>query len=225
MRLRASTRSRSSTTAASRFGPSATTSGSRASASPRGRRARPATASSTSTTRTTTGPRSSISSPRAGPGSSSTASSVDAPAGTFVFVRAAAKRTAYAEEAGTTIVAMGATSGKPYEATGWEVWAAIRPIYESGDHAEVVKRLRVVIAEHPEYALLFYNLACCESQIGESAGGDRASPPRGRDVGSVPRVREGRLGLRPDPRRARLQGARRRLRLFPIASGCAGESR
>ena len=94
--------------------------------------------------------------------------SVDAPSGTFVFVRAAAKRTAYAEEAGTTIVAIGATSGKPYEATGWEVWAAIRPIYESGDHAEVVKRLRVVIAEHPDYALLFYNLACCESQIGDS---------------------------------------------------------
>ena len=95
--------------------------------------------------------------------------SIDAPAGTFVFVRAAAKRTAYAEEAGTTIVAMGATSGKPYEATGWEVWAAIRPIYESGDHAEVVKRLRGIVVEHPEYALLFYNLACCESQIGDSA--------------------------------------------------------
>ena len=94
--------------------------------------------------------------------------SIDAPAGTFVFVRAAAKRTAYAEEAGTTIVAIGATSGKPYEATGWEVWAAIRPIYEGGDHAEVVKRLRVVVAEHPEYALLFYNLACCESQLGDS---------------------------------------------------------
>jgi tetratricopeptide (TPR) repeat protein len=93
---------------------------------------------------------------------------VDAPAGTFVFVRAAVKRTAYAEAAGTTIVALGGTSGKPYEATGWEVWAAIRPIYEGGDHAEVVKRLRVVIAEHPEYALLFYNLACCESQIGDS---------------------------------------------------------
>jgi hypothetical protein len=93
---------------------------------------------------------------------------VDAPAGTFVFVRAAVKRTAYAEAAGTTIVALGGTSGKPYEATGWEVWAAIRPIYEGGDHAEVVKRLRVVIAEHPEYALLFYNLACCESQLGDS---------------------------------------------------------
>ena len=94
---------------------------------------------------------------------------VDAPAGTFVFVRAAVKRTAYAEEAGTTIVAMGATSGKPYEATGWEVWAAIRPIYESGDHAEVVKRLRVSSQSIREYALLFYNLACCESQIGDSA--------------------------------------------------------
>ena len=38
--------------------------------------------------------------------------SVDAPAGTFVFARAAVTRTAFAEEAGTTIVAVGATSGK-----------------------------------------------------------------------------------------------------------------
>ena len=169
MRLRASTRSRSSTTAASRSGPSATTSGSRASASRRGRRARPATASSTSTTRTTTGAEELYLVTEGRARFELDGESVDAPAGTFVFVRAAAKRTAYAEEAGTTIVAMGATSGKPYEATGWEVWAAIRPIYESGDHAEVVKRLRGIVVEHPEYALLFYNLACCESQIGDSA--------------------------------------------------------
>ena len=95
--------------------------------------------------------------------------SFDAPAGTFVFARAAVTRTAFAEEAGTTIVAVGATSGKTYEAIGWEVWSSIRPIYERGDHAEVVEQLRVIVDAHPQYALLLYNLACCEAQIGDSA--------------------------------------------------------
>jgi tetratricopeptide (TPR) repeat protein len=95
--------------------------------------------------------------------------SVDAPAGTFVFARAAVTRTAFAEEAGTTIVAMGATSGQTYEALGWEIWSSIRPIYERGDHAGVVARLRPIVDEHPQYALLLFNLACCEAQIGDSA--------------------------------------------------------
>src|SRR6185503_10484494 len=37
---------------------------------------------------------------------------LDAPAGTFVFVRPNVKRTAFAEEPGTTLVAVGATPGR-----------------------------------------------------------------------------------------------------------------
>ena len=37
----------------------------------------------------------------------------DAPAGTFVFVRPGVKRTAFGEEPGTTIIAVGAVPGKP----------------------------------------------------------------------------------------------------------------
>ena len=48
---------------------------------------------------------------------------VDAPAGTLVFARPAATRTAFAVEPGTTIVAFGASPGKPYEPNGWELWA------------------------------------------------------------------------------------------------------
>src|SRR2546422_11208852 len=40
---------------------------------------------------------------------------VDAPAGTFVFARPGVKRTAFAEEPGTTILALGSVPGKPYE--------------------------------------------------------------------------------------------------------------
>lgn len=93
--------------------------------------------------------------------------SVDAPAGTFVFVPPQTKRTAYAEEPETTIVAVGGASGKPYEARGWELWAPLFPLYQQGEHTEVVKRLRPIVEAHPRYALLFFNLACCESMTGE----------------------------------------------------------
>jgi tetratricopeptide (TPR) repeat protein len=93
---------------------------------------------------------------------------VDAPAGSLVYVRPGVKRTAFAEEAGTTIVAMGATPGKIYEASGWEIWSPLRPLYEAGEYAEAVDLGRKLIEEHPEYPELFYNLACCESLAGRT---------------------------------------------------------
>src|ERR1035437_5415699 len=53
----------------------------------------------------------------------------DAPAGTFVFVRPGVKRTAFGEEPGTTIIAVGGVPGKPYEPGGWELFAPVRPLY------------------------------------------------------------------------------------------------
>jgi tetratricopeptide (TPR) repeat protein len=94
---------------------------------------------------------------------------VDAPAGTFVFARPSVKRTAFAEEPGTTIVALGGVPGKAYEPYGNEVWAPLRPLYESGQYAEVADRLRAELEAHPEYTMLFYNLACCESLAGRKA--------------------------------------------------------
>src|SRR3954471_2872857 len=44
----------------------------------------------------------------------------DAPAGTFVFVEAGVKRTAFAEEAGTSVLALGGIPGKAYVASGFE---------------------------------------------------------------------------------------------------------
>jgi len=90
---------------------------------------------------------------------------VDAPAGTFVFVEPAVTRTAFAEEPGTTIISIGATPGKAYEPSGWEVWANLRPLFEAGEYDEVVKRGRELVAETPTPTLL-YNLACAESLTG-----------------------------------------------------------
>ena len=38
-----------------------------------------------------------------------------------------------------------------------------------GEYAEVADRLRVLVEASPQYALLFYNLACCESVAGRAA--------------------------------------------------------
>jgi tetratricopeptide (TPR) repeat protein len=94
---------------------------------------------------------------------------VDAPAGTLVFACSGVKRTAFAEEPGTTIVALGGTPGKAYEPVGSELWAPLHPLYESGNYAEAADRGRELIEAHPEYAAPLYNLACCESLAGRTA--------------------------------------------------------
>lgn len=87
---------------------------------------------------------------------------VDAPQGTLVFVRPEGHRTAFAEEAGTTVLAIGSTVGQPYRADGWEVWAEFHPAYEAGDYDAVIERARAPL-EASGYATPLYNLACCEA--------------------------------------------------------------
>ncbi len=91
----------------------------------------------------------------------------DAPAGTFVFVRPGVKRTAFGEEPGTTVIAVGGASGKPYEVSGWELFAPLRPLYEAGDYTEAAERGRELLSNDPPYADLFFNIACCESLAGQ----------------------------------------------------------
>jgi hypothetical protein len=94
---------------------------------------------------------------------------VDAPAGAFVFARPSVKRTAFAEEPETTILAVGATPGRVYEPMGWELWAPFGPLYREGRYAEAADQARGVAEAHPEYPALLYNLACCESLAGRKA--------------------------------------------------------
>jgi len=93
---------------------------------------------------------------------------MDAPVGTFVFARPGVKRTAFAEEPGTTIVALGGTPGKAYEPDGFEIWAPLGRLYESGEYAEAADRGLQLIEAHPEYPGLLYNVACCESLAGRT---------------------------------------------------------
>jgi tetratricopeptide (TPR) repeat protein len=91
---------------------------------------------------------------------------IDAPEGTFVFVRPGVKRTAFAEEAGTTVVAIGGAPGKAYEPDGWEIWAPLNRLYAAGEYAAAADAGRELVEANPQYAMPLYNLACCESLAG-----------------------------------------------------------
>jgi hypothetical protein len=93
---------------------------------------------------------------------------VDAPAGTLVSAPPRFKRTATAKQDGTTIIALEGSPGKAYEARGWELWAPLAPLYGAGKYAEVADRLGVIVAASPQYPMLFFNLACCESRCGRT---------------------------------------------------------
>jgi mannose-6-phosphate isomerase-like protein (cupin superfamily) len=92
---------------------------------------------------------------------------VDAPEGTLVFVKPEGNRTAFAEQAETTVIAIGSTVGEPYELGGWEVWAEFHPAYEAGDYEAVIERASATL-EASGYAAPLYNLACCEALVGRS---------------------------------------------------------
>ncbi|MEV5967165.1 hypothetical protein AB0L70_35675 [Kribbella sp. NPDC051952] len=94
---------------------------------------------------------------------------VDAPAGTLVSAPPCTKRTASAKQAGTTVIALEGTPGKAYDARGWELWAPLAPLYRAGGYAEVADRLGELVATSPQYPMLFFNLACCESQCGRTS--------------------------------------------------------
>jgi hypothetical protein len=93
----------------------------------------------------------------------------DAPTGTFVFASPGVTRTAFAEEPGTTIIALGGTPGKAYDPPGYELWAPLQPLYQAGEYADAADRGQELIRAHPEYSALTYNVACCESLAGRTA--------------------------------------------------------
>jgi hypothetical protein len=52
---------------------------------------------------------------------------------------------------------------------GWELWAPLAPLYQAGEYAEVANRLGTLVAATPQYPMLFFNLACCESLAGRTS--------------------------------------------------------
>ena len=131
---------------------------------------------------------------------------VDAPAGTLVFVRPEVKRTAFAEEPGTTLVAVGGTPGKAYEAPGRRALDAAPPSLR-------VRRIRrgCRSGTRVDRSSSRVRRAALQPRVlreprRSDRRRDQASPARDRPPRVVPFACCRGQRLRPDPRRGRFQG-------------------
>jgi tetratricopeptide (TPR) repeat protein len=92
---------------------------------------------------------------------------IDAPAGTFVFVRdPEARRHGVAKEAGSTVLAIGGRRGEPFEVSPWEHYFAAIPHARAGDWDRAVELTAEGLARHPDNPAVLYNLACFEAEGG-----------------------------------------------------------
>jgi len=93
---------------------------------------------------------------------------IDAPYGTFVFVRdPEAKRKAVADEAGTTILAVGGAPGVAFEPTRWERQAPILGYFADKDYDKAIAGLEEMLAEVPDDPTSEFNLACAYALTGK----------------------------------------------------------
>lgn len=91
---------------------------------------------------------------------------VDAPGGTFVFVRdPAAKRKAIAAEAETTVLVIGARPGEAFQPSQWERSAPALGFFATKEYDKAFEFLSKAREETPDDAGILYNLACAESLL------------------------------------------------------------
>jgi tetratricopeptide (TPR) repeat protein len=93
----------------------------------------------------------------------------DAPVGTCVFVRdRTVRRGAFAEEPGTTVLAMGGKPGEAFEVSPWESYFAAIPLSAAGNHEGAAALIREALERSPDNPSVLYNLACAECLAGDT---------------------------------------------------------
>jgi tetratricopeptide (TPR) repeat protein len=93
---------------------------------------------------------------------------IDAPYGTFVFVRdPAAKRKAIAKEDGTTVLAVGAAPGVAFTPSQGERQVPVLAAFGRKDHELAIEILEELRAETPDDPVVHFNLACAYSLTGK----------------------------------------------------------
>ncbi len=91
----------------------------------------------------------------------------DAPAGTLIRVAPGVRRTAFARQAGTTVLAIGsAPPGQPYKPDGWELFAPMLALVEAGEFEAAADLAQKLIDSDPPNGSAYYNTACFESRAG-----------------------------------------------------------
>lgn len=94
---------------------------------------------------------------------------IDAPAGTVVFVRdPAAKRRAVADEAGTTVLTVGGRPGEAFTPSAWERSAPALAFFATQEYMKAREALLEAHEEFPDDATVLFNLACAESLLGQA---------------------------------------------------------
>jgi tetratricopeptide (TPR) repeat protein len=94
---------------------------------------------------------------------------LDAPAGTVVFVRdAEVKRHARAAEPKTAVLAVGGPRGGVYEPSPWEDFFAAERHRAAGDYGAYAAELAAALERRPDHPATLYNLACAEALAGRS---------------------------------------------------------
>ena len=114
---------------------------------------------------------------------------IDAPAGTFVFIGPESRRKATGEG---TVLALGATPGEAYQAIDWgEAWAfqsESMTAYGEQRYADAVEAVRVGLQHIPDHPGLHYNYACFATLAGDTS--DETFGHLRRSVELLPRLRE-----------------------------------
>jgi tetratricopeptide (TPR) repeat protein len=129
---------------------------------------------------------------------------IDAPPGTLVAIPdVEVKRKAVANRDGTTIIAVGAPAGEPYELPAWEWNAEAIPFFGTGEYERAKEILLAGLERKADAGGILYNLACVESRLGNT---DTAFDYLERAAEHFPRMTEFAPGdddlasLRDDPR-------------------------
>jgi mannose-6-phosphate isomerase-like protein (cupin superfamily) len=92
---------------------------------------------------------------------------IDAPAGTFVFLpEPTSRRHAVAQADGTTVLALGGEPGVPYEVSSWEWRFRAQPHIDAEEWEKGIALMHDGLAARPGDASLLYNLACFEAKLG-----------------------------------------------------------
>jgi quercetin dioxygenase-like cupin family protein len=96
---------------------------------------------------------------------------LDAPAGTLVYVPNGAVREAVAEEPATIVLAVGGTAGEPFTPHGWDEVVVAFAKARAGDPAGGREMIEALVARQPGEWQGPYNAACFEALHGDA---DRA---------------------------------------------------
>jgi mannose-6-phosphate isomerase-like protein (cupin superfamily) len=114
---------------------------------------------------------------------------IDAPAGTFVYVEAGSLRKATGDG---TVLAVGGTPGEAYQGIDWgDAWPLHREsmaAYGEQRYADAVAAVRSALERMPDHAGLNYNYACFATLAGDT--GDETFAHLRRSVELLPRFRE-----------------------------------